>query len=113
MDGFDPRSAALDLASTWLALAHADILVVGHTHVAFEVRVKGGGLLVNPGALMVGPGDPAPVVRVGVEPGDLAALPPAASAGGTFGVLDLAERQFRVHRARDGAEVEIARTVSE
>jgi len=113
MDGFDPRSAALDLAGIWLALAHSDILVVGHTHVAFEVRVKGGGLLVTPGALMMGPGDPAPVVRVGVEPGDLAALPPAASAGGTFGVLDVVGRQFQVYRARDGAEVDVARIVAE
>jgi predicted phosphodiesterase len=74
-------------------LRGADVLLVGHTHQAFALRF-GGRLIANPGAVLR---DPAP----GAE------NPPAT---GTFGVLQLPARTWRVYRAADGAEVEIART---
>jgi len=73
-------------------LRNADILIVGHTHQAFALRF-GDRLIANPGALLR---DPAP----GAE------NPPAT---GTFGVLELPERRWRVFRAKDGVEVDIVR----
>jgi len=36
----------------WLAAANADVLVVGHSHAPFMLSDLGGGLIVNPGALL-------------------------------------------------------------
>jgi putative phosphoesterase len=74
-------------------LRDADVLIVGHTHLAFALRF-GLRFIVNPGALLR-------------DPADGADNPPAT---GTFGVLELPERRWRVYRARDGSEVEILRT---
>ena len=74
-------------------LRGADVLIVGHTHQAFALRF-GDRLIANPGALLR---DPAPG----------AGNPPAT---GTFGVLELPARTWRVYRASDGCEVEIVRT---
>jgi putative phosphoesterase len=74
-------------------LRGADVLVVGHTHQAFALRF-GDRLIANPGAVLC---DPAP----GAD------NPPAT---GTFGVLELPARTWRVYRAADGAEVDILRT---
>jgi len=74
-------------------LRNADILIVGHTHLPFALR-SGARWIVNPGALLR-------------DPAEGAENPPAP---GTFGVLELPTRTWRVFRARDGAEVEIART---
>ena len=38
-------------------------------------------------------------------------VPTAEPVRGTFGVLELPARSFTVHRAEDGSEVEIARSV--
>jgi len=70
-------------AQTLLEAAGADVLLLGHTHEAFVAQLTDGRLIANPGALW-GPG------------------------GGTFGVLDIAERKFRVFRA-GGGEVQIPR----
>jgi putative phosphoesterase len=74
-------------------LRGADVLIVGHTHQAFALRF-GDRLIANPGA----------VLR---DPAEGADNPPAT---GTFGVLELPVRTWRVYRAADGAEVEIVRT---
>jgi predicted phosphodiesterase len=74
-------------------LRGADVLIVGHTHLAFALRF-GDRLIANPGAVLR---DPAP----GAD------NPPAT---GTFGVLELPERRWRVFRAKDGVEVDIVRT---
>ena len=75
-----------------VVLRGADVLIAGHTHVAFALRV-GDRLIANPGALLRDPVD--------------ANSPPAP---GTFGMLELPARTWRVYRAADGAEVELART---
>jgi predicted phosphodiesterase len=74
-------------------LRGADVLLCGHTHLAFEWRV-GARLIANPGALLRSPGEGAD-------------NPPAT---GTFGVLELPARRWRVYRATDGAEVDVVRS---
>ena len=85
--GSDMKGVYPDLdraeARTLLEAAGADILLLGHTHEPFVAELGDGGMIANPGALW-GPG------------------------GGTFGVLDLVERSFRVFRA-GGGEVQIPR----
>lgn len=93
MKGISPN-ASVDDARGFLSRAGANVLVVGHTHEAFEISVDGAGSIVNPAALLRDPG-----------PGD--DQPPAS---GTFGVLALPSRRFSVHRAGDGEAVEIQRT---
>jgi putative phosphoesterase len=73
-------------------LGDADILIVGHTHLPFAWR-SGARWILNPGSLLRDPAEGAENPR----------------ACGTFGVLDLPERRWRVYRARDGVEAEILR----
>ncbi len=73
-------------------LRGADVLIVGHSHQPFALRF-GDRLIANPGAVLR---DPAP----GAD------NPPAT---GTFGVLELPERRWRVFRAKDGVEVDVLR----
>ena len=74
-------------------LRGADVLLCGHTHLAFAMRF-GARLIANPGALLR-------------DPAEGADNPPAT---GTFGVLELPSLVFTVHRARDGAAVPILRS---
>lgn len=71
----------------------AGVLVVGHTHQAFELRLADGRKVVNPAALLRDPADPDEEV----------------ACTGTFGVLELPSRRFTVHEAATGNEVEITR----
>jgi predicted phosphodiesterase len=103
MDGIIPPNAPrhrleLDVAvgpppiNASALLRNADVLIVGHTHLPFAMRF-GLRYIVNPGALLR-------------DPAGGADNPPAT---GTFGVLELPERRWRVFRAKDGAEVDILR----
>jgi putative phosphoesterase len=65
----------------WLAVAQADILIIGHTHMPFERRV-GDGLVVNPGALW----------RDAGEHGQYLNRP--ARRGGCFGVMEVPARRW-------------------
>ena len=96
MEGVEPEEAGPDDVRRWLATAAADVLVTGHTHRPFELCALGGGMVVNPGAILA----------AGVVGASGASDP---GVGGTFGVLELPSRQFSVHRADDGREIEIAR----
>ena len=87
MHGIASDTPARELVEL-LDAAGADILLVGHTHAPFIRRLDDGRIVANPGALLR---DPAPGVEV---------LTP-----GTFGVLDVATREFAVRRARDGVRV--------
>jgi putative phosphoesterase len=80
-------------AEAHLVAANADVLIVGHTHRAFEVVMRDGRRILNPGALLRSPAEGA-------------TNPPAT---GTFGVLELPSLRFRVMRAGEGAEVTILR----
>jgi putative phosphoesterase len=88
MDGVYPEDAAPGELLGMLERAHADVLVVGHTHVPFRLRA-GHGLVVNPGSILRDP-----------------AVPLDFPTGGTFGVLELPSLTFTVHRAADGTPVD-------
>jgi predicted phosphodiesterase len=104
MDGIYPDRVTLLEAQSWLSDVEADVLLVGHTHTPFALSVPGGGLIANPGALLRSPLDPE-AHAVSFELAPHARVP----APGTFGVLELTERRFRVLRAADGEEVEVPR----
>ena len=55
MQGIDPRDLTIGAAVALLDEAKADLLLVGHTHVAFNATLDGGRKLMNPGALWRGP----------------------------------------------------------
>jgi putative phosphoesterase len=93
MDGIHPQQIDFELAAAHLHQAAADIVLVGHTHIAFALDVEGVGVIANPAALLR-------------DPADGAENPPAT---GTFGILELPSRRFSVHRANDGEEAEIIR----
>jgi len=82
----DPAAAA-----TLIAEADADVLIVGHVHAPMQINIDRR-MIVNPGALL----------RDTPQPIDV----PMA---GTFAVLELPSRDWRVYRAADGVEVEIVR----
>jgi predicted phosphodiesterase len=77
MEGIYPATTSPSQIESHLRKAEADVLLVGHTHEAFAVRTSGG-LVANPGALWRG------------------------ASGGTFGVLTLPAREFRIYRALTG-----------
>lgn len=84
----------------WLATCAAQVLVVGHTHHAFELHGADGGMLINPGTLLrTETLDACGSVR-------LRAASPVE--GGTFGILTLPECRFSVRSSRDGRELPIA-----
>lgn len=108
MAGIYPDIATRAELCTWLDEANADVLVVGHTHIPFCIDVVSRGLVVNPGALL----------RDSAEPmSDAWLLDPAtgkferapAPGTGTFGVLDVIDRMFRVHAASTGAHAAVLR----
>ena len=92
MNGVMPGATAADLDEV-LKAAEADIVVVGHTHRAMELRL-GDKLVLNPGALLRDPAD-----------GWERELP----TPGTFGVLELPSRNWTVFRARTGQPMEIVK----
>jgi predicted phosphodiesterase len=109
MEGIDPRRATGLDARRWLADAEADVLVVGHTHIAFALQVAGGGLIVNPGALLRDPAHRSDPGAMLFDPDTGKSVPMPPLEGGTFGVLELPAKTFTVYRAADGAEVDILR----
>ena len=93
MVGIDPGTTSPSQLETMLDNAGADVLLVGHTHERFAMRLPSGRLVANPGALWSG----------GVTYERRGALyTPGAPSHGTFGVLDVKTRRFRVYRAGDG-----------
>ena len=92
MHGVMPDASADELHAV-LTAANADVLVVGHTHVAMDLRL-GERMVVNPGALLREPAD-----------GWEGQLP----TPGTFGLLELPKKTWTVIRARTGRATEIVR----
>ena len=74
-----------DDAAAILETAACDVLIVGHTHTAFERRVTGGRLVCNPGCLLRDPAEPMDV-----------------PTRGTFGILELPSTTFTVHSSKTG-----------
>jgi predicted phosphodiesterase len=107
MKGLYPDASTTELASQ-LDRAEADVLVVGHTHLPFA-RFVGRRLVCNPGALLRDPAEPMDDAML-FDPASSKFVAVPAPGGGTFGVLELPTLRFTVHRARDGAEVEVPRS---
>jgi putative phosphoesterase len=106
-DGIYPDQASAADVGRWLDDAGADVLVVGHTHLAFVLRALGGGLVVNPGAPLREPAETC-ADRAWIHDPDAGTLVPGpAPGGGTFGVLELPASRFSVHRAFDGEGIRV------
>jgi predicted phosphodiesterase len=95
MDGVRAGDTGPYLRRQLLDQAKADVLIVGHTHDAFSL-VAGKGRIVNPGAC-------CSKTLAYKEAGVLAV--PDGYRPGTFGVLELPSKRFRVFRASDGEQV--------
>lgn len=109
MDGIYPDQATPDDARRWLEQAGADVLIVGHTHLAFAMRTLDGGMIANPGALLRDAANALAGHAMLFDRNTGKFVPAPAPGGGTFGVLDLPSREFTVHRASDGEELDIPR----
>lgn len=108
MDGIYPSEASVADMERWLHESQAEVLLVGHTHQPFTMTNLRGGLIANPGALLRSdPSSAALGLTYDVEHKAYVLAPPPP--GGTFGVLDLPSRDFKVYRAADGGELEIPR----
>ena len=103
MDGILPDIPPADLRRI-MKKAGADVLIVGHTHLRFRLEVPGGGIVVNPGALLRAPAHPMDDAML-YDPVAGKFVQAPAPGGGTFGVLELPSRTFTVHRASDGEEL--------
>ena len=97
MEGIEKERTGPGLRRSLLEQAHADVLIVGHSHVEFELPVDApAGKILNPGACC----SKAYVYR---HTGPL--MVPDAFRPATFGVLDLPSMKFKVYRALDGGRV--------
>jgi len=95
MEGIQADTAGPDLRRRLLEHAAADVLVVGHTHVAFDLNA-GEGKILNPGAC-------CSKTLAYEQAGSLTV--PACYRPATFGVLELPSKRFTVFQAADGAEL--------
>ena len=85
LDGLKPDEVDAGLLRAALERADADVLVVGHTHIAAALSV-GARVVVNPGALLRDPAERGTRLRT----------------PGTFGVLELPSRRFTAYHATGG-----------
>lgn len=108
MEGIYPDQAEPLDVRRWLDEARSDVLVVGHTHLAFALRTLDGGLVANPGALLRDPAEKHEGRAMLYDRDSGKSVPGPAPGGGTFGVLELPTKRFTVHRAIDGEEVEFS-----
>ena len=94
MEGIGKEETGPELRHRLLEQAHADVLIVGHTHVEFELVVDVPlGKILNPGACC----GKAYIYR---QAGPL--IVPDEFRPATFGVLELPSMRFKVFRALDG-----------
>jgi hypothetical protein len=106
MDSLHPGTLISAEVRRLLDATSADVLVCGHTHAAAVVLDAGGGMIVNPGALLRDPAGSAPgPMRFDKQRRTF--VEDARAPRGTFGVLALPDRTFTLHLAADGSEVPI------
>jgi predicted phosphodiesterase len=105
VEGIDAAAARRHLER-----AQADVLLVGHTHRAIVLETPSGAIIANPGALLRDPADDFQQRAMIFDPdaGKFVAED-ALPTPGTFGILELPSKRLTVHRAKDGAEIEIPR----
>jgi putative phosphoesterase len=71
MEGIYPGLTSTTKIQRWLSTENLDVLIVGHTHLAFSLPLGRGQKVVNPGSL--------------------------SGSSGTFGVLELPSKNFTIH----------------
>ncbi len=105
MDGIHPDMIKGSELRRMLEEAEADVLVVGHNHIPFFISVPGGGIVVNPGALLR---DPAVKLEYPwiLDPKTGSFTQAQHVERGTFGVLETPAVRFRVCRAEDGVAID-------
>jgi len=96
MEGIEKERTGPELRHRLLEQAHADVLIVGHTHVEFELVVNG-----PPGKILT----PAPAAGRPTSTGRPARSLCPTSSPGYVGVLELPSERFKVFRALDGERV--------
>jgi predicted phosphodiesterase len=97
MEGLERDKTGPELRRRLLEQAHADILIVGHSHVEFELMVDAPpGKILNPGAC-------CSKAYIYKHAGPL--MVPDAFRPASFGVLELPSMRFEVFRALDGERV--------
>jgi predicted phosphodiesterase len=97
MEGIEKEKTGPELRRHLLEQAHAQILIVGHTHLEFELAVGTlSGKILNPGSCC----SKSYVYR---RAGPL--FVPDEFRPATFGVLELPSMRFKVFRALDGERV--------
>jgi predicted phosphodiesterase len=97
MEGIEKERTGPELRRRLLEQARADVLIVGHTHVEFELVVNvPPGKVLNPGACC----GKAYIYRKAGP-----AIVPDEFRPATFGVLELPTIRFKVFRALDGERV--------
>ncbi len=97
MEGLVKERTGPGLRRLLLGQAHADVLIVGHSHVEFELAVD-----VPPGKIL-NSGACCSKAYIYKHAGPL--IVPDAFRPATFGVLDLPSMKFKVFRALDGGRV--------
>jgi predicted phosphodiesterase len=97
MDGIVAEKTGPELRRRLLEQAHAQILIVGHSHVEFELAVD------DPPGKILNPGSCCSKSYVFKHSGPL--LVPDEFRPATFGVLELPSQRFEVFRALDGERV--------
>lgn len=99
MRGVEADKTGPALRRQLLERAGADVLVVGHTHEAFCLTTSDGRLIVNPGAC-------CSKLPVRTDKGSAG----GPYRAGTFAVLELPAKIFRVFRAADGEQIRVLGT---
>ena len=97
MEGIRKEETGPELRHRLLEQAHADVLIVGHTHVEFELVVD-----VPPGKIL-SPGACCGKAYIYRQAGPL--IVPDEFRPATFGVLELPSMRFEVYRALDGVRI--------
>ena len=97
MEGITRETTGPKLRRHLLGQAHAQILIVGHSHVEFELAVD------DPPGKILNPGSCCSKSYVFKHSGPL--LVPDEFRPASFGVLDLPSMKFKVYRALDGGRV--------
>jgi len=107
MDSVVPGMATAGDVRRWLTAVGADVMIVGHSHASFVLSDIGGGLIVNPGALLRDrAGGDAPAAAI-FDPQKGTFVQAQAARRGTFGIFELPSKRFTVHLASDGSEVPV------
>jgi len=96
MEGISPDAPNASTLEGWFDDCQADVMIVGHTHMACVRRVGQSKLVVNPGALLRDPATPPEVPMI--LDSKTGKFVKGSVELGTFGVFDTVRRTFAIER---------------